>query len=56
MHGGGASQQTECGQQADEAEAVVAVQVGDEDMVQAGKFQARTSELGLAAFAAVDHE
>ena len=39
VHGGSASQQSEGGEQSDESEAVVAVEVGDEDVVQPGEFQ-----------------
>jgi hypothetical protein len=35
---------------------VVTVKVGDEDMVEAGKFQFGTAELELRSFTAVNHE
>lgn len=56
VHGGRAAQHAECGKQADEAKTMVAVEMGNKDMVQAGKLQARTSKLKLSTFAAINHE
>ena len=52
---GCASQQPEGGNQADKSEAMVAVQVGDEHMVEMGELEVGTAHLQLRAFATVNH-
>ena len=56
VQGGGAPQEGKGGDESDEPEAVVAVQVGDEDVVDAGEFEPAAAQLHLDAFGAVDHE
>ena len=49
-------QQVEGGNQSPQSKAMVAVQVGDEDMVQARELQAGFPKLELRPFATINHE
>ena len=47
---------TEGGDEADQSEAMVAVQVGDEDVIQPRRTECHTPEPNLTALAAINHE
>jgi hypothetical protein len=53
---GGTSQHTEGANHAYQPEAVVSVQMGNEDMAYLGKADVGTSELHLGSLSAVNHE
>ena len=53
---GGASQQIERRDESQQAEAMVAMQVGDENMIQPRELQTRFAELQLRAFTAIYHK
>ena len=55
MQGGRAPQQAKGGNQTDKPEAMVAVQVGNEDMVEMREFEPGTAHLQLRPLSAVDH-
>ena len=48
------AEHSECGEQTEQSEAVVAVEVGDEDIVQAGGVYAETADSVLRPFTAVN--
>ena len=52
----GAPHHGEGGDETNQAKAMVAVQMGDEDVVQPSRLQRHPTEPDLAALAAVDHE
>ena len=53
---GGASQHAERGYHANKTEAVVAMEVGDEDVVEPRELQLASTQLHLGAFATIYHE
>ena len=56
VQGGSASQQSEGGNQSHQPETMVAMQMRDEDVVEAGELQLGTAELELCPFTAIHHE
>ena len=57
MHGesAGTAEHSQGGDKAGKPETMVAVQVGDKDMVQPAEFDMHPAHLDLGAFAAIDH-
>ena len=56
MKGGNAPHQSEGGDHADESEAMVAMQVGDEDMSQFGETHPALAQLHLCALGTIEHQ
>ena len=56
VEGGNTSHESEGGDHADESEAMVAMQMGDEDMPQFGKSHPALTKLHLGALSTVEHQ
>ena len=56
MEWGGAPEESECGDESCEPETVVAVKMGDEDVVDEREMYVSSAQLQLCAFATIYHE